>query len=188
MSTEERDELFRLVMQYHDGELPEEERARVRAVLEQDVEAKAWLEDMERMGDATFEFVRDAVQEEDFSEYWATVDEGVRSPTEGLRRRKRARDREQAGLLSWLKRNLGTWLAPAGGLAVAGAAAALVLVVMLPGTGNRGGTTDDDWAGIAAVDNTLEFGDIDGSDWSVSILAAGEDEPMIIWVDENDAG
>ena len=81
MSTEERDELFRLVMRYHDGELPEEEHARVRSLLEMDAEARSWLEDMERMGDATWEFVRDAVQQEDFEEYWVTIDEGVRSPT-----------------------------------------------------------------------------------------------------------
>lgn len=188
MSTEERDELFRLVMRYHDGELPEEERARVRSVLEMDAEARSWLEDMERMGDATWEFVRDAVQEEDFEEYWVTIDEGVRSPTEGLRRRKRARDRE-GGLGLWLRRHFGSWLAPVGGLAVAGAAAAVVLAVLLPGTGARKGeATESDWAGITAVDNTLEFGDIEGDDWAVSILAAGEDEPMIIWVDDLHAG
>ncbi len=187
MSTEERDELFRLVMQYHDGELPEAERAQIEAILAHDEEAQAWIADMERMGDATWEFVREAVEEEDFQEYWVTIDEGVRSPTEGLVRQKRARDRE-GGLGLWLRRHLGSWLAPVGGLAVAGAAAALVLAVMLPGGGERGAATEQDWEGIAGVDNTLEFGDIEGEDWAVSILAAGEDEPMIIWVDDLHAG
>ncbi len=184
MTTEERDELFRLVMRYHDGELPDAERAEVRALIDGNPEAAAWLADMEAMGNATWEYVREAVHEEDFSEYWVTIDEGVRSPTPGLRQRKRAQ--EEAGLGAWLRRHLGTWLAPAGGLAVAGAAALIVLAVGLPWASRNASqeVTAADWEGIATVDNTLEIDEITGDDWSVSILAAGEDQPMIIWLDD----
>ncbi len=184
MSTEERDDLFRLVMQYHDDELPELEKARVRALIEEDPQASAWLHDMEAMGNATFEFVREAVDQEDFSEYWVTVDEGVRSPTPELRKRKARAD--EAGLIPWLRRNLGTWLVPAGGLAVAGAAALIVLAVGVPWVLTQGNdaVTAEDWSGLASVDNTLEIDDIEGDDWAVSIVAAGEDAPMIIWLDD----
>lgn len=184
MSMEERDDLFRLVMQYHDDELPELEKARVRGLIEEDPQASAWLHDMEAMGDATFEFVREAVEQEDFSEYWVTVDEGVRSPTPELRKRKQRAD--QVGLVPWLRRNLGTWLVPAGGLAVAGAAALIVLAVGVPWvmTNSNDAVTADDWSGLAAVDNTLEIDDIEGDEWAVSIVAAGEDAPMIIWLDD----
>jgi hypothetical protein len=142
------------------------------------------MNDMEAMGDATFEFVRGAVQEEDFSEYWVTVDEGVRSPTRALRRAKRAQD--EGGAMAWLQRHFGGWLVPAGGLAMAGAAAILVLAVGLPWA-NRVGSqkvTADDWEGIAAVDNTVEIQEIEGEAWSVSILSAGQDQPTVIWFDD----
>ncbi len=184
MTTEERDELFRLVMRYHDGELPASERAEVQARIDGSPEAQAWLADMEAMGNATWEYVREAVHEEDFSEYWVTIDEGVRSPTPGLRQAKQRA--EDAGLGGWLRRTFGTWLVPAGGLAVAGAAAVLVLAVGLPWATRDAAqqTSAADWEGIAAVDNTLEIEDIAGDDWAVSILAAGEDQPMIIWLDD----
>jgi len=183
MSTQERDELFRLVMRYYDGEVSGEEKERVRALLEQDEQARVWLADMESMGDATFEFVRGAVAEEDFSEYWVTVDEGVRSPTSGLRKKKR--EQEESGLVAWLQRQFGDWLMPAGGLALAGAAALIVLAVGLPWALDSGSTvTADDFEGIAAVDNTLEIEEIAGDQWSVSILSAGQDQPMIIWLDD----
>lgn len=184
MTTEERDELFRLVMRYHDGELPSAEREEIRALIDGDPEAQAWLADMEAMGNATYEYVRDAVHDEDFSEYWVTIDEGVRSPTPGLRERKRARD--EAGLGPWLRRHFGSWLAPVGGIAVAGAAAAIVLAVGLPWATRNAAqeVSAADWEGITTVDNTLEIEDISGDDWSVSILAAGEDQPMIIWLDD----
>ena len=184
MNVEERDDLFRLVMQYHDGELPPEQRDEVRALIQQDPEAQRWIADMESMGDATFEFVRDAIEEEDFSQYWVTVDEGVRSPTPALRRRKRERDR--GGLGGWLQRTFGTWLVPAGGLAVAGAAALLVLAVMLP-SGN-GDTPEEssiaDWEGLSTVNKDLEIDAIEGDDWSVSIMAVSDDQPMIVWLDD----
>ena len=183
MSIEERDELFRLVMRYYDGEVAGEEKERVRALLEQDEQARVWLADMESMGDATFEFVRGAVDQEDFSEYWVTVDEGVRSPTRGLRRKKREQD--EAGIMAWLQRQFGDWLVPAGGLALAGAAALIVLAVGLPWALNGGSpVTAADFEGIAAVDNTLEIEEIAGDQWSVSILSAGQDQPMIIWLDD----
>jgi anti-sigma factor RsiW len=184
MTTEERDELFRLVMRYHDGELPASERAEVQARIDDSPEARAWLADMEAMGNATYEYVREAVHEEDFSEYWVTIDEGVRSPTPGLRQRKREAD--QAGLGGWLRRHLGTWLVPAGGLAVAGAAAVLVLAVGIPWATRDSAQqfSSADWTDIAAVDNTLEIDDIAGDDWAVSILSAGVDQPMIIWLDD----
>jgi len=183
MSAQQRDELFRLVMRYYDGEVSGEEKERVRALLEQDEQARAWLADMESMGDATFEFVRGVVDKEDFSEYWVTVDEGVRSPTEGLRKKKREQD--EAGALAWLQRTFGDWLMPAGGLALAGAAALIVLAVGLPWALNGDSrVTADDFEGIAAVDNTLEIEEIAGDQWSVSILSAGQDQPMIIWLDD----
>ena len=183
MSIEERDELFRLVMRYYDGEVSGDEKARVRALLEQDEQARAWLADMESMGNATFEFVRGAVDQEDFSEYWVTVDEGVRSPTRGLRQKKREQD--QAGVLAWLQRQFGDWLVPAGGLALAGAAALIVLAVGLPWALNSGSNvTAADFEGIASVDNTLEIEEIAGDQWSVSILSAGRDQPSIIWLDD----
>ena len=182
MATEERDELFRLVMRYHDGELPEGERTEVRALIDASSEAKTWLADMEAMGDATFEFVREAVQEEDFSEYWVTIDEGVRSPTPGLRERKR--EQQEAGLGAWVRRHFGTWLAPVGGVALAGAAALIVVAVGLPYVIRDAPQTQADWEGLAEVDNTLEIDDIAGDAWSVSILAAGDDQPMIIWLED----
>ncbi len=184
MENEERDELFQLVMRYYDGELSGPEAERARALIDGDDQARVWLADMEAMGDATFEFVREAVQREDFSEYWVTVDEGVRSPTRALREEKRTQERE--GLMVWLQRRLGNWLVPAGGLAVAGAAAVLVLAVGLPWAMNSGSgrITAEDFEGIASVDNTLEIEEIEGDQWSVSILAAGQDQPMIIWLDD----
>lgn len=184
MEIEERDELFQLVMRYYDGELSGPEAERARALIDGDDQARVWLADMEAMGDATFEFVREAVQREDFSEYWVTVDEGVRSPTRALREEKRTQEGE--GLMVWLQRRLGNWLVPAGGLAVAGAAAVLVLAVGLPWAMNSGSgrITAEDFEGIASVDNTLEIEEITGNQWSVSILAAGQDQPMIIWLDD----
>jgi len=184
MSNTERDELFRLVMRYHDGELSGDEAERARALIESDPEAAAWVSDMEAMGDATFEFVRGAVDQEDFSEYWVTVDEGVRSPTPALRRAKAAHQGE--GLWSWLQRQFGGWLVPAGGLAMAGAAAILVLAVGLPWASRVGGekVTAEDWEGIAQVDNTVEIEEIEGDAWSGSILSAGQDQPTVIWFDD----
>jgi len=184
MENEERDELFQLVMRYYDGELSGPEAERARVLIDGDDQARVWLADMEAMGDATFEFVREAVQREDFSEYWVTVDEGVRSPTRALREQKRTQEHE--GPMAWLQRRLGNWLVPAGGLAVAGAAAALVLAVGLPWAMNNdsGRITAEDFEGIASVDNTLEIEEIEGDQWSVSILAAGKDQPMIIWLDD----
>ncbi len=188
MSTEERDELFRLVMQYHDGELPPGERDRIESFIASSPEAQAWLADMEAMGDATWEFVREAVEGEDFSEYWVTIDEGVRSPTPELRRRKRKADEQ--GVMAWVRRTFGTWLAPTAGLAVAGAAAMLVLAVGLPWAlrTRSSPVTEVDWAGMASIDNTLEIEDISGEDWAVSIVAVGQDQPMIIWLDDLAAG
>jgi anti-sigma factor RsiW len=188
MANEERDELFQLVMRYYDGELSGPEAESARVLIDGDDQARVWLADMEAMGDATFEFVREAVQREDFSEYWVTVDEGVRSPTRALREEKRTRSRD--GLMVWLQRRLGNWLVPAGGLAVAGAAAVLVLAVGLPWAMNSGSgrITAEDFEGIASVDNTLEIEEIAGEQWSVSILAAGQDQPMIIWLDDLAAG
>ena len=183
MTDIERDELFRLVMRYYDGECSGEEAEQVRALLEKDDQARLWMADMEAMGDATFEFVRAAVDREDFTEYWVTVDEGVRSPTAALREKKR--QTEQLGLMAWLQRHLGDWLVPAGGLALAGAAALIVVAVGLPWAMKSDSmVTVADWEGIASVDNTLEIEEIEGDQWSVSIVAAGKDQPMIIWLDD----
>lgn len=70
MSPEERDQL---IQRYYDGETIGNESAQAREILEKDPEARALIEQLQSLSDKIKVEIQEAVAEEDFSTYWASI-------------------------------------------------------------------------------------------------------------------
>ena len=70
MSPEERDQL---IQRYYDGETVGNEAAQARAILERDPEARELIKELQNLSDKIKVEIEDAVAEEDFSSYWASI-------------------------------------------------------------------------------------------------------------------
>jgi len=70
MSPEERDQL---IQRYYDGETVGNEAAQAKAILESDPEARELIKELQCLSDNIKVEIQEAVAEEDFSSYWASI-------------------------------------------------------------------------------------------------------------------
>lgn len=120
------DERFQIIQRYYDGETIGNEAAIAERLLQEDEEARGILDSLRLLSDTIKVDVARAVEQEDFSSYWDSIQQRLpeEGPTLQPEGRKRAPEpaRQRPRLLRWL-------LAPA--LASA-AAAALVIALAVP--------------------------------------------------------
>jgi anti-sigma factor RsiW len=156
------DERFQLIQRYYDGETLGKEVQVVEQLLETDAEAREILESLRMLSDTIKVDVARAVQEEDFTDYWSsiqqrlpegplTVDPEVAArPAEPIRQRPR--------LLRWF---FGPALASA-------AAAALAIALFVP------------QPPPAPSSFAVEIEQIDGFGAAVDVIEATGDTPLLV--------
>ena len=156
------DERFQLIQRYYDGETLGNEVQVVEQLLETDAEALEILESLRMLSDTIKVDVARAVEEEDFSSYWSSIQqrlpegpltiepEVAARPAEPIRQRPR--------LLRWF---FGPALASA-------AAAALAIAVFVP------------QPPPAPSSFAVEIEQIDGFGAAVDVIEATGDTPLLV--------
>jgi negative regulator of sigma E activity len=161
------DERFQLIQRFYDGETLGNEAAIVEKMLETDEEAREILEGLRMLSDTIKVDVAKAVEQEDFSNYWAAIQERLPEgqltvePEHAVRPAEPIRQRPR--LLRWL---FGPALASA-------AAAALAVALFVPHQAPQ------------PASFAVEIQQIDGFGSVVHVVEATSDTPMLITFTES---
>jgi anti-sigma factor RsiW len=179
MTPEERDQL---IQRYFDGETLGAEAARAERLLDEDPAAVEQLAVLRTLSDSIKIDVAGALADEDFSNYWANISEGISDDPAALIESSNTIVAEPlqpiAGPPGLFDRLFG-WA----GLAAAAGAAALIAVGIL----TRGGPlVDPGGTQIAAIDHTIIVEEIESPGPLVMIQQEDASEPAIIWIVESD--
>ena len=179
LTPEERDQL---IQRYFDGETLGAESSQAERLLKEDPEAAELLATLRTLSDSIKIDVAGALAEEDFSEYWTNIAEGIAQEGVAVTRGPDSIVAEAAAPLaappSLFDRLFG-W----SGLAAAASAAALIAVGVMNVSDP---TVSSDVTPLAAVDHTIIVEEIESPSSLVMVQQENSEEPAIIWIVESD--
>ena len=179
LTPEERDQL---IQRYFDGETLGAESSQAERLLKEDPEAAELLATLRTLSDSIKIDVAGALAEEDFSEYWTNIAEGIADDGVAVTREADsivAKSAEPLAAPPSLFQRLFGW---SGLAAAAGAAALIAFGVLNVGDSSVSG----DSVPLAAVDHTMIVEEIESPSSLVMVQQENSEEPAIIWIVESD--